>query len=314
MATTTRPQIDSSLFKTSLELDADLLVNLSGILMHSLHPDYDSLADQPDGQKMPAFSEFLPKSPRMCSVVLEDGDDCLKKENSYLKRCVKEMGTYIELLNKERKKFRSLVIDMLRQRFWKILADDRAIRFFHAKMGGISAELSAKRLPLIEKELERAQKLIRQKETELRKLREANTELIKKLDKSNAELKKLILEDTKNKTETLESNSNSNGLANSFTVDPPLRSATITSDFSTEPCSYFKTDASPKRIEKFPTKKETQAKLEVFRSKNSSVRHNRMPKTTVRCCHYEYVEPDLESTQPIYQSKPKFSDSARKKP
>lgn len=313
MAAISRSQIDFSLFKNSIELDADLLINLTGTLMHSLSPEYNPADSPPDNKNMPSISDYLAKSTPICSLVLDDRDDCLKNENARLRQSVKELGVYLELINKERKQFRSIVVDMLKQRFWKILADDRALRFFHAKMGGISAELSAKRATLLEKELEKMQKVLRQKEAELRKIRDLNVELTKKLEKSNNELKKLILEDAKNKNETLESNSNSNALTNSFTVDPPQRSATIVSESEIDPCSHFKTQGSPKRIEKFPSKKETQIKIDVLRSKNSSVRHQRMSKANVQCCHYEYVEPNLESTQVIYQLKPKLSESVLRK-
>jgi len=312
MATIHRSQIDFSLFKNSVELDADLLINLTRILMRPMCLSWVSDNGSQNNKSMPSFNDYLSKS-TTCSLVIDESDGCLKKENARLKQSVKELGSYLELINNERKQFRSLIVDMLKQRFWKILADDRFLRFFHAKMGGINAEILARRSAILEKELEKMQKVISQKDAELRKARTENVELTKKLDRSNTELKKLILEDARNKTETLESNSNSNALTNSFTVDPPQRSATIASDTKIDNFSYFKSQNSPKRIEKFPYNKEMQAKIEVLRSKNSSVRQHRMSKATLQCCHYEYVEPNLESTQVIYQIKPKLSESVRRK-
>jgi hypothetical protein len=302
--------IDLSLFKNSLELDADIVAKLSGCLMSSTLV----MKNEGDLYKFSAndadnFSNSLMKY----SVFSDEVDPSMKVEILQLREKLKEVSKYFEFINNERKLFRGIVMTMLQKKFWSILADEKTNQFFVSKLGGINTELMKKRINVLESNLEELKTQVITKDSSLKLLLEEKSSMTKKLEKANADLKKLILEEGKNKTNTLDSNNSSpNIVLNSITVDPPQIQRNPMHDLANMNKGDNKNKSVTKMGSRALSKKDSLVNSSSLQGgKESSVTRNLKQKSDMNLYVDEYIGPDLDQVQTVYQSKAKRPDSTR---
>ena len=305
--------IDLSLFKNSFELDADIVGKISGILMNGVL----TLKNEGDMYKFGAHeADNYSSSVMKYSVFSEENEPASKLEVLELREKLKEVTKFFEYINNERKLFRGIVMAMLQKKFWSILGDEKTNQFFVSKLGGINTELMKKRITLLEASLEEANSKLTQKDKELKTALEDRLLLTKKLEKANADLKRLILDEGKNKTNTLDSNnSNPAIMMNSITMDPPQIQRNINNEYapSTRAVEVKKLQHQPSKaiISRTLSKKESTTNTSQLQSKETSVKKNLRQKDSVQIFVDEYISPDLDQVETLYQRNSKRPDSTR---
>jgi len=307
--------IDLSLFKNSFELDADIVSKISGILMNNVL----TLKNESDIYKYGAHeADNFSNSVMKYSVFSEENETGSKLEVLELKEKLKEVTKFFEYINNERKLFRGIVMAMLQKKFWSIIGDEKTNQFFVSKLGGINTELMKKRIMVLEVNLEDANTKLTRKEKELKSALEDRLLLTKKLEKANADLKRLILDEGKNKTNTLDSNtSNPAIMINSITMDPPQIVRNMHTEYtpSTRVIETKKIQQQPSKavIPRMISKKESLTNTSHLQSKETSVKKHLKQKDNVQIFVDEYISPDLDQVQTLYQRNPKRPDSTRNK-
>ena len=180
MSKNERPNFE--IIEDSMELDTEIYVRLSGILINEV------LQSNPD-----SISSSL-NITEICKNF--DTNDSTAEDNSLNKEHNKKiisLVTLFDLVNKERVALRSILIKLIKKKFWKLKLNKQNSNFFINKTKGINIEVLKKRILDLESKIKEKDIRIKENDKILDELKNKNNLHLQTIRKQTNYLKDSIL-------------------------------------------------------------------------------------------------------------------------
>lgn len=173
--------LDLNIIQDSMELDTDIYIKLSGILINEV---INNIPDSvpPSFKLSEIFKNFHNDS-------TAEGD-VINNENN------KKLGVLIKLfdtVNKERISLREILIKLIKKKFWKLKLDKKNSNFYMNKFKGINIEVLKNRLENLEKKIKQKDIKLFQNDKVLKEMKDKNNLHLRTIKNQTNYLKDSIL-------------------------------------------------------------------------------------------------------------------------
>ena len=189
-----KKNLTKNLLENSLLLDRDILGSLANIFLSGLI-NFSPNSEINENDLTEKMNSFLTSK--------NDSIDPNEKIDEYqkLNKKLKDVILIFEKVNRERKIFREIIMEMLKKKFWKIKKEEECELFIN-RLEGLNLEILKTKINKYENEKINFTKLDNEKDLKIQKLYEINDKLTKEAQKDKDDLKKFLLNETKPKKAT----------------------------------------------------------------------------------------------------------------
>lgn len=183
-----KKNLTTNLLQNSLLLDRDILASLANIFLNGIL-NFNQKSEINENQISEKINSFLTSK----NDSFDPNDN---SELSKLNKKLKEVILIFEKVNRERKIFRELIMEMLKNKFWKIKEEEECGLFIN-RVEGLNLEILKKKIEKFEKEKTLFEKLDYEKDKKIKKLNLINENLTNEAKKNKDELMGYILNENK---------------------------------------------------------------------------------------------------------------------